>query len=46
MADGKFLAELTASLVATATNDPPRTADFVDTMSKTIPVFDHLGALN
>ena len=41
---GRFLPALTERLVTTAQHDPPLTLDFVDTMSKVIPIFDHLGA--
>ena len=41
--DDKFLTKLTACLVTTSQHDPPRTMDFVETMSNVIPIFDHLG---
>jgi hypothetical protein len=42
----KFLPKLTASLVATSQHAPPRTLDFVNTMTNVIPIFDHLGELS
>lgn len=41
---GNFLPALTASLTKTASNDPAQTLDFVDTMNKVVPIFEHLGA--